>query len=172
MTLVQGSGLETLGAAAPNGLNPAMRRDPLGEAGTNIAPPAGEFPANLAAARFASQGEVIEGMGAHRSDIEKVVHWESPAVCYRALFFEEPNLERHGHKVPVVQPLLSAAHFFGTVPAIPYLAVSQKARQCTYSLGHYRPGSCAPFTWNLPRLSADASVFEAVTITGLILALP
>jgi hypothetical protein len=98
--------------------------------------------------------------------------WEAPAFCHRALLFEEVNLERHGYKVPLVQPALSAAHFFSRVPAIPYLMVAEKYRTCTYTLGHYRPGSYAPYVWYYPRFSLDAAAFESAIIAGLIIAIP
>ncbi len=185
VTLVQGTGLAALGLEperAVAGLRIAQTSDdtssphatfrsaPIGDAASNIAPPPGEFPANLAANLFSAESDADARR--RRSEYEKVVLWDASAVGYKALLFEEPNLERHGHRVPVVQPVLSAAHFFATVPALPYLAVSERARQCRYPLGYDRPGNCAPLTWYLPQLRVDASAAEALTLTGLILALP
>ncbi len=151
-------------AADPLGLAP------IGNSASTIRPPAGELPPDLAAERFAEIGKISETRP--RADYEKVVYWDASAVAHRALLFEEPNLERHGHQVPLVQPIVSGAHFFATVPALPYLAVAEQAHQCRYALGHYRPGNCAPLTWHLPRFSADAGTVEAATLTALILALP
>ena len=66
--------------------------------------------------------------------------------CHRPLYFEEINLERYGYGCGwCLQPGASAAHFFGTVPALPYLMTVDCPHECIYTLGHYRPGSCPPW---------------------------
>ena len=86
--------------------------------------------------------------------------WEAPALCYGPLYFEETNLERFGYSQTYlrgVQPLVSSAHFFGTVSMLPYLLVAEPPRECVYTLGQYRPGSCVPFQWNYPYFSPCAA---------------
>jgi hypothetical protein len=138
----------------------------------NIEPSQGELPQNLAATRFARESTIPHAMGYSRYDVSTEVSWAAPSFCHRPLLFEEVNLERHGHRIPLIQPVLSAAHFFGRVPAVPYLAVSEKYRVCQYTLGHYRPGSPAPYVWYYPSFSLDGAALEAGLITGLIYALP
>ncbi len=85
--------------------------------------------------------------------------WEAPSLCYGPLYFEESNLERYGYSQTYlrrVQPLVSSAHFFGTIPTLPYLMVAEPSRECVYTLGQYRPGSCVPFQWNYPYFSPCA----------------
>jgi len=85
--------------------------------------------------------------------------WEAPSLCYGPLYFEETNLERHGYSQTYlrgVQPLVSSAHFFGTVAVLPYLLVAEPPRECVYTLGEYRPGNCVPFQWNYPYFSPCA----------------
>ncbi len=85
--------------------------------------------------------------------------WDAPALCYRPLYFEEINLERYGHSAgAVLQPLLSAAHFYGTVAALPGLLVVEPPCQCVYTLGHFRPGNCVPFELYCPRPRLDREV--------------
>jgi len=140
--------------------------------GTNIEAPGGEFPTNVAAGPFSAAGQVPSWMSSRRRDAETVVYWDAPAVAYRPLYFEDINLERHGYSAGVFQPALSAAHFFGRLPALPYLMVSERHHQAQYSLGHYRPGSQAPYVWYLPRPSAAGGVAEAAAVTGLLFAFP
>ena len=55
--------------------------------------------------------------------------WTAPAVTYKPLYFEHVGLERNGRHYGVLQPAVSAAHFFGRLPAVPYIHGAQ--------LGHH-----------------------------------
>jgi hypothetical protein len=145
---------------------------PIDELSVRITPDAGELPTNYATARFAREGEVAHRMGYSRSKTETLLTWEAPALCYRPLYFEEINLERHGYKIPLIQPALSAAHFFGRVPLLPYMMVSEGHGKCRYTLGHYRPGDYAPYSLYVPRLRLDASAAEAAVVAGVLFAFP
>ena len=69
-------------------------------------------------------------------------HWSATGLCHRPLYFEEVNLERYGYTVsPLLQPAISGAHFFLTIPTLPYKMVAQPPKECVYTLGYYRPGS-------------------------------
>ncbi|HUG70736.1 MAG TPA: hypothetical protein VMM76_23505 [Pirellulaceae bacterium] len=135
-------------------------------------PEMGEMPKNYAAARFAREGTIAHGMGFSRAHVETIMMWEAPAVCHRPLYFEDINLERHGYKVPLVQPALSLAHFFGRVPMLPYMMVNEGHRKCNYTLGHYRPGDYAPYSLYVPRLRLDASAAQLAFAAGVIFAFP
>lgn len=148
------------------------RLKPIGKIGTSIAPQAGAMPRDYAAARFSRAGQVEHRMGTSREAAEALVMWEAPGVAYRPLYFEEVNLERHGYKVPVFQPAISAAHFFGRVPLLPYMMISEHAREPSYSLGHYRPGDYAPYSLYVPKLRIGAGTLEAAAIAGAIMVIP
>ena len=145
---------------------------PIQQLSVNIAPREGALPENRAAPKFAQAGSQHQGMGFSRPEPETHFEWDAPALCHRPLFFEDVNLERHGYHVPYAQPLLSAAHFCGRLPALPYLYVSQRARECTYTLGHYRPGSQAPYLWYYPRASLMGTTVEGAVAVGMVLAIP
>ncbi len=145
---------------------------PIQQLSVDIAPGKGELPQNRAAIRFAKAGEQVHVTGFSRSEPETHFEWDAPALCHRPLFFEDVNLERHGYHVKYFQPLLSAAHFFSRVPALPYLTASQRSRVCNYTLGHYRPGSYAPYVWYYPQPSLTGTAIEGAVVTGLILAIP
>jgi len=85
-------------------------------------------------------------------------HWEATQLCHRPLYFEEINLERYGHSLGCTQPLFSAALFYGRVAAMPAKLVLEPPCQCVYTLGHFRPGSCAPFESYHPRPRRDRDV--------------
>jgi hypothetical protein len=99
--------------------------------------------------------------------------WKASGLCHKPLYFEQPHMERYGHSWgPVLDPVLSGAHFFASVPLLPYHMGLEPPCECIYPLGHYRPGSCAPryiepWPWSL-----RAVAVEAATATGLVFALP
>jgi hypothetical protein len=99
--------------------------------------------------------------------------WKATGVCHKPLYFEEPQLERYGHTTGhIKQPLLSGAHFFLNLVALPYNAGINPPWECQYPLGYYRPGSCAP--WLVPPvpLSVRGALWEAGAIVGGIAIIP
>ena len=97
---------------------------------------------------------------------EVTYHWKATALCHKPLYFEDVHLERYGHSWgPVMQPIMSGAHFFTRIPVLPYCMGLQAPNECVYTLGQYRPGSCAPymidpipFTWRAAFFQAGATV--------------
>ena len=99
--------------------------------------------------------------------------WKASALCHKPLYFEDEQLERYGHSFsPCFQPFISGAHFFCHVPVLPYCMGVEPPCECVYSLGHYRPGSCAPYMCNPIPLSARGALFQAGAVTGVAAALP
>ena len=100
-------------------------------------------------------------------------YWAPPGTHHQPLYFEEVNLERygygHGH---FTQPFVSAAHFFGRVPALPYLLTADHPHKCIYTYGHYRLGSPAPYRHHWPPLSAKAALVQAGVTTGMFYLIP
>jgi hypothetical protein len=93
--------------------------------------------------------------------------WKAASVCHKPLYFEDVQLERYGHSAgPVLQPLISGAHFFGNVLLLPYNMGVYTPSECRYALGYYRPGSCAP--WVVPAfpLSKRGLTFELAAALG------
>lgn len=71
--------------------------------------------------------------------------WISPVFYHKPLYFEQPNLERYGLGCAgPLQPLISSAHFFGSIPLVPYKTLTHHPREKVYTLGHGRPGNCVP----------------------------
>ena len=78
------------------------------------------------AARVAAGYEnefIRQSMGTGRGWMPYSYYWEAAALAHRPVYFEEINLERYGNSFGLVQPVVSAAHFFGTMPLLPYIAV-------------------------------------------------
>lgn len=100
-------------------------------------------------------------------------YWKASAICHKPLYFEDVPLERYGHTHGMfVQPFISGAHFFATIPMLPYKMGVHHPTECLYPLGYYRPGSCAPkLMYPLP-LSARGVLYQGAASTGLVFLLP
>lgn len=104
---------------------------------------------------------------------ETLYTWKASSLCHKPLYFEELALERYGHsKGPFVQPLYSAAHFFASLPALPYLMGLRPPKECVYALGHYRPGSCAPYLKYPIPISTRGALLQAGAVVGTAAVLP
>jgi len=99
--------------------------------------------------------------------------WTASGLCHKPLYFEERHLERYGHSTsPYTQPLLSGAHFYGSVVMLPWNMGLKLPNECVYALGHYEPGDCAPYMIPALPITARAALFEAGAAVGLIYLLP
>ena len=130
------------------------------------------LPENLAQEEMARLGTSHHVFGYSRPWALSAFCWESDRLCRGPLYFEETSLERYGHQVPVVQPVVTAGHFYATLPTLPYRMGAQYPWECLYELGYDRPGNCVPYEWELPPLSLRGGLFAGGIITGLIYALP
>jgi hypothetical protein len=99
--------------------------------------------------------------------------WKASSLCHKPLYFEEVQLERYGHTAgPVLQPVLSGAHFVANIAFLPYQMGINPPSECQYALGYYRPGNCAP--WMVPPipLSVRGGLIQAGTVVGVAAAVP
>jgi len=104
---------------------------------------------------------------------EITYHWKASALCHKPLYFEQVQLERYGHSWgPYVQPIMSGVHFFGTLPVLPYKMGIRTPCECVYTLGYYRPGSCAPYMIDPIPFTWRAALFEGAAATGISFAIP
>lgn len=134
--------------------------------------PAGDAPGEKQAAPdggrpWASDPRLMGGWG------WQDFRWLPTLLCHRPLYFEEVNLERHGYTTSsCLQPVISGAHFFAVIPALPYKMAVDPPRSCISTLGYYRPGSRAPRRWHGLPLEAGAVTAETAAAAGLILLFP
>ena len=98
--------------------------------------------------------------------------WKASALCHKPLYFEEMSAERYGHSWGYAQPLVSGAHFFGSILTLPYQMGVHPPGECIYALGYYRPGDCAPKIWYQAPLSIRGAFSQAATVTGLVYLIP
>jgi hypothetical protein len=93
--------------------------------------------------------------------------WETPGVYYHPLYFEEVNLERYGPRpcgLRWVQPVISGAHFFATVPILPYKLGAQPPWQHVDPAEYGGPGCLRLLPWSLRGAAA-----ESAAVAGIIL---
>jgi hypothetical protein len=120
---------------------------------TNILPPEGDLPHDCPLGN-----EVFQ----QRQFSPITYTWTASGLCHKPLYFEDVQLERYGHMAgPWVQPLASGAHFFATIPILPYKMGLEPPNECMYTLGYYRPGNCAPYLFDPLPLSVRGALFEA-----------
>lgn len=99
--------------------------------------------------------------------------WKASALCHKPLYFENVQLERYGHSWgPALQPIVSGVHFFTRIPAIPYMMGIQAPNECVYTLGHYRPGSCAPYLIEPIPFTWRAAALQGAAVSGVVFGLP
>lgn len=99
--------------------------------------------------------------------------WKASALCHKPLYFENEQLERYGHSWgPCLDPLVSGAHFFTRLPVLPYCMGVEPPHECIYALGHYRPGSCAPYMINPIPISPRGAIFQGGAVVGAAAILP
>lgn len=99
--------------------------------------------------------------------------WHPSNTYSHPLYFEDAMLERHGHeRFPALQPFVSGARFFTTVPLMPYLMTVRPACVDHYSLGHFRPGTPAPALLQRPPYQRDAVVVQGLVTAGGFLIIP
>lgn len=99
--------------------------------------------------------------------------WKASGLCHKPLYFEDVHLERYGHSWgPYLQPVISGAHFFLTVPILPYKMGLNPPGECLYTLGYYRPGSCAPYLLDPIPLSIRAAFAQGGVSTGMAFLIP
>jgi hypothetical protein len=152
---------------------PTVPQDkPFSAITTDIRPSAGDLPTNHATSKFTELGDLWHGVGFTRGWPDQEYYWEASGLYHRPLYFEDVNLERHGHRVRCVQPLVSAARFYGTVPALPYLMALDSPRECVYTLGESRPGSCHALKVQQYPLRLGPAAIQALVVAGLVFAVP
>jgi hypothetical protein len=102
-----------------------------------------------------------------------VCTWAAANTYSLPRYFEDRLLERHGHeRLPCLQPMVSGARFFATMPALPYLFTVRHPCECEYTVGYYRPGSCAPVMLQRPPCERKAGVVQGAAIAAAIIAFP
>ena len=94
--------------------------------------------------------------------------WKAHDFYHQPLYFEEPNVERHGdHRR--FNNIASAVHFFGTIPRLPQMIGDQCPSERVYTLGQYRPGDYTQFRIQTPQRTRRGVALQALISTAIIL---
>jgi hypothetical protein len=168
--------------AAPKDPCGAVENKPLSQLGISIAEPTGKLPTSLAAPCWAQINQQ-SGAGARCWPVASY-NWDATCFCHNPLYFEEVNLERYGYQCGdrsccvtcgrecCLQPAASAAHFYGSLLALPYCMAAECPGDCVYTLGHYRPGNCNPWRRHWPPFDPIAAATTAGFWVGMVAAFP
>lgn len=156
-------------AAAPKGeecpdpdkvLEPLTKKDIL----ESVTPKPGDFP------QWCKMGK---DSFVPRAWAPTTFHWTASALCHKPAYFQDIQLERYGHSLgPWLQPFASGGHFFLSIPALPYAMGLFPPNECIYTLGYYRPGSCAPYMLDALPLSVRAVLFQGGASAGAAFLIP
>ncbi len=102
-----------------------------------------------------------------RDFTQTIYQWSAPGHCHKPLYFQQTQLERYGHSAgPIIQPVLSTAHFFSNIAILPYRMGIHPPNECQYSMGYYRPGDCAPYMMEPLPLSLRGMATQVTAMSG------
>lgn len=130
--------------------------------------PAGTNPEDLSRELFIPQDQAPEEL-----PVIYYFAWVAPEVWYKSLYFDDVQLERYGQtRCPPLQPVLSGAHFFGTLAFMPYKMGLSGPFEMTTNYGYYRPGSPTPCVGRRVPWEWDAALLQAGFIVGGVFFIP
>lgn len=99
--------------------------------------------------------------------------WLAADVYHYPLYFEDPDFERYGHTHhECVQPFASLGLFGVQLIGLPYQMAIDPICEKEYTLGWYRPGECAPYTYYQIPWNTRAAVTSGLFYTGMFYAFP
>lgn len=158
--------------AEPMDESPLVPLTPITRLSVDIRPKGADLPIDHGREMFLSRGMVVYSRDSTGPADLYPVFVASPDFCHFPLYFEQFNLERYGYSHGIAQPFVSAAHFFGRLPAMPYLVAVHRPCQCMATSGPYGPGQYCPCPHVLPPWDFRAALFEAGLVTGLVFIIP
>ena len=133
----------------------------------------GRVPADQSGRFFVGQSErPVSGDLARRWEVSNL-SWVPSGLVHQPLYFSDVPLERYGQTSwRHLQPAVSGARFFGTLPILPYLIGSDPPGTLVSTLGRLRPGSDVPCLYQGLPHSGWGALLESGAWVGLVLLLP
>ncbi|MHC4877409.1 MAG: hypothetical protein ACYTGL_13020 [Planctomycetota bacterium] len=99
--------------------------------------------------------------------------WRASNLYHYPLYFEDPSIERYGHThESYIQPFTSIGRFGLQLVGLPYQMTIDPVWKRRYTLGHYRPGECAPKQYQQVPWNTKAAINQAAVTTGAFFLLP
>lgn len=139
---------------------------------TNKAIESGEPPKDHANATFGNREKIAYVAGSVDSPKFQQQVRTAATFQHQPLYFEELNLERHGKSFRALQPVVSSAKFFGTLPLLPYKMASQRPGSHVRTHDPYPAGVPAPRVRETKRFSPKGAAFEVAAIAAAIMIIP
>ena len=93
-------------------------------------------------------------------------------VCYKRLMFEQPNYERYGWDLGIIDPPLSAGKFLLDVATLPYHAFTDPFRHYDTGAGFCLPGDPPPLLLYPPEVSLTGAVAETGAVLSVLAVFP
>ncbi|MBL9083583.1 MAG: hypothetical protein JNK76_17340 [Planctomycetales bacterium] len=134
----------------------------------DIRPPAGEVPFNHAAVAF--RGEAV-GLNSPENLRAGAPFYSTPRAAgfvHRPLYFEQRATERDGRTFGALQPAISGAAFFGTLPVLPYHMAARPQWQRISTGNGVRPTSDRL----TPHEHLRGAIGQAAATTGAVFIFP
>jgi hypothetical protein len=97
---------------------------------------------------------------------------EPSYLCHGRLYFEEKNSDRYGWDLGIIQPLVSAASFYGDLLTFPYHWATRPCQRYDCSAGKCLPGDPVPYLCYPPEASLTGLAAEASVVTALFFIFP
>jgi hypothetical protein len=114
---------------------------------------------------YPCDGRVRRAMFCNITEYMATVHDDSPIKqCYFNLKCELDAYQPHNQ---ILQPMVSAAHFFGRVAMVPYMVGACNPHCPVYELGADRPGSPVPYRKYYMPLSLKGAFYQGAAATGI-----
>jgi hypothetical protein len=136
--------------------------------------PIPDVPEDLAAEWFRAQEPIRHGISDVTMWLRATSDNYQQDFYHRPLYFEDANAERCGYTYGFYQPLVSAAHFFGSVALLPYKLADQPPNKYVYATPNCPPGTAYTPLDNFlpPPYSLRGALAQAGVVTGLVFIIP
>jgi hypothetical protein len=100
------------------------------------------------------------------------VQVEPNFVCYRRLYFEQPNMERYGWDLGPITPFVCALEAGKDYLLMPYNSAKQPFHRFDCGAGYCLPGSPTPLLIYPPELSLTGALWETGVVVTLFALFP
>lgn len=140
----------------------------ISQLSADIRPPAGEVPFNHAAVAF--RGEAV-GLNSPENLRSGASFYSTPRAAgfvHRPLYFEQRATERDGRTFGALQPAVSGAAFFATLPVLPYHMAARPQWQRISTGNGVRPASDRL----TPHEHLRGAIGQAAATTGAVFIFP